>query len=411
VAGDGAQSDTRTPGTLRLRLATLLFVQYFVWGVWFVSFGGWLGATLHFSGPQIGAVYGTLAIAGLITPMIGGVIADRLARTERMLALLFAAGAGLLASASAYREYNPLYSAVLLWAFTFLPTLALVPSLSMRHLRAPASEYPVLRTLGTVGWLAGGLLVGGLGVELTPIPLQVGAASSLLLAVYCLTLPATPPIAPTGQRSLRTLIGLDALSLLRDPLFVVFLCVNLALAVPNQLYNAFGALYLAERGLPHPAALLTLGQLSEVGVLLALPRLQRRLGARNVLMIGAAAWAVRCVLFALAGLGSLTTTVVGLLLHGFAYGCVYIAGMLVVHERAPAHLRASAQGFWAVMIMGVGNLGGAWIAGRAVGHYATATTHNWTAIWLIPAVVSAVATIGVIVTGMMRSNRMASSRA
>jgi nucleoside transporter len=377
-------------------LAALLFTQYFVWGVWFVSFGGWLGATLHFTGPQIGMVYGTLAIAGLITPMIGGVIADRLARTERMLALLFAAGGALLFYASTRSTFSALYTAILLWAFCFLPTLSLVPSLSMRHLTTPAAEFPLLRTLGTVGWLVGGLLVGALGVELSPTPLRLGAIASVILAGYCLTLPATPPIAPDRQRSARTLLGLDALTLLRDPLFVIFLAVNVALAVPNQVYNAFGSLYLAELNFSHPAALLTIGQASEVAVLLALPRMQRRLGARNVLLIGAAAWLIRCVLFSLGSAGSLPITVVGLLLHGFAYGCVYIAGMLVVHERAPTHLRASAQGFWAVMIMGIGNLGGAWVAGRTVGAFATASSHNWAAIWLIPAAVSLAATLGVV---------------
>lgn len=394
---------TRTPGSLRLRLAGLLFGEFAIWGLWFVSLGSWLGATLHFSGPQIGMIYGTLAIAGIVTPMLGGAIADRFIHTERMLAILHGLGGLLLIAASRQTTFGALYVAVFAYALCYLPTLALVPSLTMRHLATPSAEYPVLRTLGTIGWIAAGLFVGAFGLELTPHPMRIAGVVSLGFALYCLTLPPTPPLRTDAPRGIRTLLGLDAFRLMRDPMFALFVVASIALSVPNQFYNAFAALYLTELNAPHPAMLLTLGQMTEVAVLLLLPRMHRQLGSRRVLVAGAAAWAVRTVLFSMGGDGSLPLVYAGILLHGVAYGCIYVAGQLMVHERAPASMRAAAQGFMAVATMGLGNLGGAWIAGRTVQFYTTAGgTHDWSGIWMVAAVVSTVATIGIMLSASVR---------
>ena len=394
---------TRTPSSLRFRLAALLFGEFVIWGLWFVSLGSWLGATLHFSGPQIGMIYGTLALAGLVTPMLGGAIADRLAHTERMLAILHGIGGVLLLVAARQATFSALYVAILLYALCYLPTLALVPSLAMRHLSTPAAEYPALRTLGTIGWIVAGLIVGALRLELSPLPMQLAGMVSLIVAAYCLTLPATPPLRRDAPRGWSTLLGLDAVALLRDPIFALFVVASIVLSVPNQFYNAFAALYLTELHVPHPAMLLTLGQMTEVGVLLLLPRLHNRVGSRHVLMIGAAAWAIRTVLFSIGANGNLVVISIAILIHGVAYGCIYIAGQLMVHDRAPAPMRAAAQGLMAVATMGVGNLCGAWIAGRTVQHYSTtAGSHDWSGVWMIAAGFSLAAALGVLLTSKPR---------
>lgn len=390
---------TRTPVPLQARLAALLFGEFAVWGLWFVSLGSWLGTTLRFSGPQIGMLYGTLAVAGLVTPMLGGVIADRLAHTERMLAVLHGIGGLLLLTAARQRSFTALYIAILLYALCYLPTISLATSLSMRHLAAPAAEYPRLRTLGTIGWIVAGIVVSLLGLELSPVPMQLAGATSLVLAAYCLTLPATPPLSANVPRSIGTLLGLDALALMRDPLFALFVIASIVLSVPNQFYNAFAALYLTELRVPHPAMLLTLGQVTEVVVLLLLPRIYRGIGSRRVLLLGGAAWAVRCLLFSFGGNGNVAAIHAGILLHGVVYGCVYVAGQLMVHERAPENMRAAAQGFMALATMGIGNLGGVWIAGWSVARYTgAANQHDWAAIWLVAAGVSAAATLGVVLS-------------
>jgi nucleoside transporter len=389
----------RTPGSLKLRLGLLLFGEYIVWGTWFVSLGSWLGATLHFSGTEIGLIYGSLALAGLVTPLIAGVIADRLARTERMLAVLHGAGGCMLLLASQQSRFATLYPAILVYAFCYLPTLALVPALALRHLSQPAAEFATLRALGTGGWIAGGVLVGSLGVELSATPIRLAGMMSLVFAAYCLTLPATPPLRPDGPRGLRAMLGLDAIALMRDPIFSLFLIVNVVLCIPNQFYTAFGALYLTDLHVPRPATLLSLGQATEMIVLLLLPRITRRLGARGVLIAGGTAWAVRCVLFSLGTDVHVSVIYAGILLHGFAYGCAYIAGQLVVHDRAPAGIRSAAQGVWAVATMGVGNLLGTWSAGQAVQHYTSASgVRDWSAIWIVAAVVAAAAIIGVVLS-------------
>ncbi len=399
---DAPAQGTRTSGSIQLRLAALLLGQYLLWGIWFVSLGSWLGATLHFDGGQIGMIYGTFAIAGMLSPMLGGAAADRLAHTERILALLHGIGGVLLLVASTQRSFSGLYTLVLLYALCYLPTLALVPSLAMRHLAAPAREYPKLRAIGTVGWIVGGLIVGAFALELTAVPMRIAGVMSLLFAGYCLTLPATPPVRDGVKRGIGTLLGFDALGLMRDPLFASFLLVNVALCVPNQFYNAFGSLYLIDLGAPRPASLLTIGQATEVVVLLLLPRLHQRLGLRPVLLLGSAAWALRCVLFSLATSAGIALYA-GLLLHGVAYGCTFIAGQLVVHERAPAHMRAAAQGFWAVATMGIGNYAGVWLAGASVQRFTTDNAgHNWSATWLVPALFSAMALLGVLLTVRVR---------
>lgn len=395
----------RTPGSLQFRLAVLLFGEYAVWGTWFVSLSSWLGATLHFSGTQIGMIYGSLAVAGLVTPLLGGVIADRFAHTERMLAVLHGVGGLLLLVAARQSRFTTLYLAILAYAFCYLPTLSLVPSLTLRHLARPSVEFPIMRALGTAGWIAGGLLVGTLGIELTATPLHIAGVMSLIFAAYCLTLPATPPLFRDAPRSWSTLLGFDAIALMKDPLFALFIIVNVALCIPNQFYTAFGALYLTDLHVPRPATLLSLGQVTEIGVLLVLPRLTSRLGARGVLLLGAGAWVIRSVLFSLATESTLALIYAGILLHGFAYGCAYIAGQVIVHERAPAQIRSAAQGFWAVATMGVGNLLGTWSAGRAVQFYSTSSdVRDWSGIWLVSAVISAAALIGVAISRRIDEN-------
>ena len=389
----------RTPGSLRLRLAVLYFGEYLIWGLWFVSLGSWLGATLHFSGTQVGAIYGSLAIAGLATPLLGGVIADRFAHAERMLAVLHGVGGLLLLLGSRQSSFVALYAATLTYAFCYLPTLALVPALALRHLHNATTEFPVLRGVGTFGWVVAGLIVGSLAIELTARPMQLAGFVSLSVAGYCLTLPATPPLRADAPRSWHTLLGLDALALMRDPVFALFVLANVVLCIPNQFYTAFGALYLTDLHVPRQATVLTMGQVTEMLVLFTLPALTPRIGARNVLLIGAVAWTIRSVLFSFGADTSRAVVHAGILLHGVAYGCSYIAGQLIVHQRSPVAMRAAAQGFWAVATMGVGNLIGSYAAGRTVQHYTTAPdVHDWHGIWIVSAFVSAVAILGILFT-------------
>ena len=390
---------TRTPGLLRVRLALLLFGEYAIWGLCFVSLSSWLGATLHFSGTEMGAIFGSRALAGLVAPLIGGAIADRFAHTERMLAVLHGIGGVLLIIASQQATFTTMYPVMLAYAFCYLPTLSLAPSLALRHLAQPAAEFPILRAGGTFGWVVAGFVIGTLAIELTATPTLMAGVLSLCFAAYCLTLPATPPLQKDAPRSWTALLGLDAVALMRDPVFALFLVANVVLCIPNQFYSAFGALYLTDLQVPRPASLITMGQVTEMLVLLALPQMLGRLGMRGVLLLGAGAWVVRSVLFAWGPSQGVGIIVAGILLHGLSYGCSYVGGQLVMDARAPKELRAAAQGFWAVATMGIGNLLGTWMAGRTVEEYtASATAHDWRAIWLVSAAASAAVVAGILVT-------------
>src|SRR5258706_13459335 len=207
----------------RLKLSVLMFLQYFVWGSWYVTMGTWLGQTLHFSGEQIGLAFGTTALAAMISPFFVGMIADRLLATERILAALHVVGGGVLFYASTQTTFAGFYGVLLVYTLCYMPTLALSNSLSFRQMADPGREFPPIRVLGTIGWIVAGLFIGTLGLEAPAAPLQIGAAGSVVLGLFCLALPHTPPIPKTGQQvTIGAILGLDALKLLRERSFAVF---------------------------------------------------------------------------------------------------------------------------------------------------------------------------------------------
>src|SRR5712692_5769700 len=182
------------PSTTRVKLSAMMFRQYFVWGAWYVTMGTWLGETLHFSGEQIGLAFGTTALAAMISPFFVGMIADRLLATERILAALHVLGGAVLFYASLQTTFGAFYIVLLVYTLCYMPTLALSNSLSFRQMDDPGREFPLIRVLGTIGWIVAGLFVGTLGLEATARPLQIAGAASILLGLFCLMLPHTPPL-------------------------------------------------------------------------------------------------------------------------------------------------------------------------------------------------------------------------
>src|ERR1044071_7724861 len=179
--------------SVKLRLSALMFLQYFVWGAWYVTMGTWLGETLHFSGEQIGLAFGTTALAAMISPFFVGMVADRFLATERILAGLHVLGSVIMFLASAQTTFGPFYAILLVYTLCYMPTLALSNSLSFRQMVDPGREFPPIRVLGTIGWIVAGLIIGSLGLEATAVPLRIAAASSLVLGVFFLVLGHIPP--------------------------------------------------------------------------------------------------------------------------------------------------------------------------------------------------------------------------
>jgi nucleoside transporter len=383
-----------TPST-RLKLSVLMFLQYFVWGAWYVTMGTWLGETLGFSGEQIGLAYGTTALAAMISPFFVGMIADRFFATERILAALHLLGGVVLWYVSTRTAFGPLYGVLLVYTLCYMPTLALSNSLSFRHMRDPAHDFPGVRVLGTIGWIVAGLAIGTLGLEATSVPMRIAAVGSIALGVFSFVLPHTPP-EKRGRVSVRDIVGLDALKLLGDRSFAVFVLGSFLICIPLQFYYAFANPFLNELGVSNAAGKMTLGQMSEILFMLVMPWFFRRLGVKYMLLVGMAAWAARYVLFATGNNAELVWMLYGgILLHGICYDFFFVTGQIYVDQRAPADLRAAAQGLIAFVTLGVGMLIGSWLSGRVVDAFTVDATggvarHAWDQIWMVPAAAAAV---------------------
>jgi nucleoside transporter len=373
--------------TTRVKLSALMFLQYFVWGAWYVTMGTWLGETLKFSGEQIGLAAGTTAVAAIISPFFVGMVADRFMATERILALLHVAGGAVLFYASLQTSFGAFYGVLLVYTLCYMPTLALSNSLSFRQMKDPGREFPPIRVLGTIGWIVAGLFIGTLGLEATARPLQLAAAGSVLLGVFCLALPHTPPLTTRGQRtSVAGILGLDAVKLLGERSFAVFVLGSFLVCIPLQFYYAFANLFLNELHVSNAAGKMTLGQMSEIFFMLVMPWFFRRLGVKWMLLVGMAAWTARYAFFAFGNNADLVWMLyAAILLHGVCYDFFFVTGQIYVDRKAPSDLRAAAQGFIAFVTLGVGMFIGSWASGKVVDRFAHGGGHDWYQIWLVPA--------------------------
>jgi nucleoside transporter len=389
---------------MKLRLGLMMFLEFFIWGGWFVTMGSHLGAALAASGAQIALAYSTQSWGAIIAPFIFGLIADRYFNAERVLAVSHLAGGALLLALARQGNFAGFFPLLLVYMILYMPTLALVNSVAFRQLKDPSREFAAIRVWGTVGWIVAGLCISYVFAWDSPESISQGTLrntfmmcgiASLVLGLYSLTLPRTPPAARrSGTAAVRDVLGLEALRLLANRNFLVFFVSSILICIPLAFYYQEANQFLTELRLPNAAGKQTLGQMSEVACMLLIPAFLNRWGMKTTLLVGMLAWAVRYMLFAFGNAGDLAVLLlIGIALHGVCYDFFFVSGQIYIDSKAGPQIKSAAQGLITLATYGVGMLIGFWAAGRITDHYRMAGAHDWRSIWQLPAVFAALVSV------------------
>ena len=360
---------------LKIRLGAMMLLQFFIWGGWFVTMGSYLAANLDATGPQTALAYSTQSWGAIIAPFVIGLIADKYFNAERLLGIIHLVGAALLYKLSVAQRFDGFYPYLLGYMILYMPTLALVNAITFRQMDDPSRHFGKIRLWGTVGWIIAGLVISYVFSWDAPAALAGGmlkhtftmcAAASLLLGLYSFTLPKTPPRMRAGERvTLRDMLGLDALALLKDRNFLVFFVASILICIPLAFYYQHANQFLTEIHVANATGKQTIGQMSEVAFMLLIPWFLLRAGMKLTLLLGMLAWAVRYVLFAYGNPPRIVwMLLVGIALHGMCYDFFFVSGQIYTDSKAGERCKSAAQGMITLATYGVGMLVGFWVRGR-----------------------------------------------
>lgn len=382
----------------QIKLSVMMFLEFFIWGGWFVTLGTFLGNNLNASGAETGMAYSTQSWGAIIAPFIIGLIADRFFNAEKILGILHLIGAVLMFQMSKTTDFNVFYPYVLGYMIAYMPTLALVNSVSFNQMKDPAKEFSYIRVWGTVGWIVAGLGISylfhwdaaeGIKSGLLQNTFLMTAIASAVLGVFSFALPKTPPKANKDEKiNISDILGLDAIKLLNNRNFLVFFISSILICIPLAFYYQNANPFLTEIGMENPTGKMTVGQISEVLFMLLLPFFFKKYGFKKTLLIGMLAWTLRYLLFAYGNSGELSfMLIIGIALHGICYDFFFVSGQIYTDSKAGEKFKSAAQGLITLATYGVGMLIGFWVAGKISDKYLIAeNTHSWQDIWIFPAV-------------------------
>jgi len=380
----------------QIQLSVMMFLEFFIWGGWFVTMGTYLGSSLGASGAQLGQAYGTQSLGAIIAPFIIGLIADRFFNAEKILGVLHLVGAILMFQLSKATEFSLFYPYVLGYMIAYMPTLALVNSVAFNQMDDPAKQFSFVRVWGTIGWIAAGFVISlvfswdseaGITDGLLRNTFLMTAIASAVLGIFSFTLPKTPPQAKGEKVTIGDVLGLDALKLLKDRNYLIFFIASILICIPLAFYYQHANQFLTELGMQNATFKMTLGQVSEVVFMLLLPFFFKRFGFKLTLLVGMLAWIVRYILFSFGDVGELSfMLIIGIVLHGICYDFFFVSGQIYTDSKAGPKIKSAAQGLITLATYGVGMLIGFWFAGMITDKFALPDAgHDWQSIWMYPA--------------------------
>jgi nucleoside transporter len=382
---------------IRVKLSMMMFLEFFIWGAWFVTMGTYLSKELSSEGFQIAAAYSTQSLGAIIAPFIIGLIADRYFAAQKILGFLHIIGAILMFLAARAGSFAGFYPFILVYMIVYMPTLALVNAVSFRQMSDPSKQFSSVRVWGTIGWIVAGLIIGyAMHWEsngLLKNTFYMASGVSALLGLFSFLLPDTPPVGKsTVKPTVREMLGLDALSLLKDRNFLEFFVSSILICIPLAFYYQNANLFLNEIGMKNAAGNMTFGQISEVLFMLLLPFFFKRFGLKYTLMVGMLAWLVRYLLFAFGDPGQgVWMLFLGIALHGVCYDFFIVSGQIYTDFKAGEKNKSAAQGLITLATYGLGMMIGFWLSGNVFNHFALeGGGHNWKMIWIVPATIALV---------------------
>jgi len=369
--------------SVRWRLSVMMFLEFAVWGAWFMPFSAYCKDQLGFDGQQIGNLYGMMALGTMASMFIAGQLADRVMSSEYLMAIFHFAGAGFMYAMTRTHDYNTIWYLMLGYALVYNPTLAMANTLAFANIPDATRDFPTLRVLGTIGWIAANFAVDHLlpvGSASTSRPLLLCAGLSVALGLFSFVLPHTPPSGKRGD----AIPFISAIKLLRQPDFGIFFAISFVITIALSFYYMNGVPFLKDAGFDNPTTKLTIGQWSELFFMLMLPLALGRFGIKWVLGIGMGAWAVRYGIFSFAHAKWLI--LLGVALHGVCFDFFLAAGFIYTDNTAPANIRSSAQSLFTFLTYGFGMYLGFEIGGFVLKRYTVNDVANWHIIWGIPAI-------------------------